>query len=118
MKTLQELIPNYKYDNYKKVRIITIKNDIIDLKPVIWIKSIFMVIIGVETTRIGIGIGRINANIYYGSLIFSLIAISGMMVVFILKDKDRDNLTVIPDYIATDIKEAAEWILKQSNGQK
>ena len=76
-----------------KVRKISIKNDIIDLKPVIWIKGIFMVIIGLETTRLGVGIGRVNTNIYYGSFIFSLIAISGMLVVFILKDRDRDEKT-------------------------
>jgi 4-hydroxybenzoate polyprenyltransferase len=72
------------------VRIITIKNDIVDLKPVIWIKGIFMVIIGIETTRIGIGIGRVNTNIYYGSFIFALIAVSGMLVVFILKEFDKE----------------------------
>jgi len=75
------------------VRKITIKDYIIDLKPVIWIKSIFMVLIGLETTRFGVGIGRVNTNIYYGSFIFALIAISGMLVVFILKDKDRDAKT-------------------------
>ncbi|NVM46332.1 MAG: UbiA family prenyltransferase [Candidatus Lokiarchaeota archaeon] len=75
------------------MRIITIKNDIIDLRPVIWIKGIFMVIIGLETTRLGVGIGRVNTNIYYGSFIFALIAISGMLVIFILKDRDRDEKT-------------------------
>ena len=73
------------------MRKISIKNDIIDLKPVIWIKAIFMVIIGLETTRVGIGIGRVNINIYFGSFIFALIAISGIFVVFLLKDKDRDK---------------------------
>lgn len=73
------------------MRIIPIKNDIVDLKPVIWIKSIFMVIIGIETTRFGIGIGRVNTNIYYGSFIFALIAISGMLVIFILKERDKED---------------------------
>jgi 4-hydroxybenzoate polyprenyltransferase len=73
------------------VKTITIKSDIIDLKPVIWVKGIFMVIIGIETTRSGIGIGRVNANIYYGSFIFALIAISGMLVVFILKERDKED---------------------------
>jgi 4-hydroxybenzoate polyprenyltransferase len=73
------------------VKIITIKSDIIDLKPVIWIKGIFIVIIGIETTRSGIGIGRVNTNIYYGSFIFALIAISGMLVVFILKEREKDE---------------------------
>lgn len=72
------------------MRIVTIKNDIVDLKPVIWIKSIFMVIIGIETTRFGLGIGRLNTNIYYGSFIFALVTISGMLVVFILKELDKD----------------------------
>jgi 4-hydroxybenzoate polyprenyltransferase len=73
------------------VKNITIKNDIVDLKPVIWIKSIFMVIIGLETTRFGIGVGRFNTNIYYGSFICALIGISGMIVVFILKELDKDD---------------------------
>ena len=52
-----------------------------------------MVIIGLETTRFGIGIGRVNTNIYYGSFIFVLIAISGMLIVFILNHKERDDKT-------------------------
>jgi len=75
------------------VRKITLKNNIITLKPVIWIKSIFMVLIGLETTRFGVGIGRVNINIYYGSFIFVLIAISGMLIVLNLKDKPRDGKT-------------------------
>jgi len=73
------------------VRKITIKNKIKELKPVIWIKSIFMVLIGLETTRFGVGIGRVKINVYYGSFIFVLIAISGMIVVFLLKEKPRDE---------------------------
>ena len=69
------------------MRIITVKNTIFDLKPVIWIKSIFMILIGLETTRFGVGIGRVNANIYFGSWIFVLLSISGMLVVIILKHK-------------------------------
>lgn len=49
-----------------------------------------MVIIGIETTRFGIGIGRVNTNIYYSSFVFALIAISGILVVFILKELDKD----------------------------
>lgn len=50
-----------------------------------------MVIIGLETTRFGIGIGRFNTNIYYGSFIFALISISGILVIFILKELDKDK---------------------------
>ena len=94
---LHELIQNYN----KKVRIITIKNYIIDLKPVIWIKSIFMVLIGLETTRFGIGIGRVNTNIYFGSVIFSLMSVSGMLVVLILKDRHKVDQNRRFDYIKT-----------------
>lgn len=73
------------------MRKITIKNKIIELKPVIWIKSIFMVLIGLETTRFGVGIGRVNINVYYGSFIFVLIAISGLIVLFLLEEKPRDE---------------------------
>jgi 4-hydroxybenzoate polyprenyltransferase len=52
-----------------------------------------MVLIGLETTRFGVGIGRVNANIYYGSFIFVLMAISGMLIVLNLKDKPRDAKT-------------------------
>ncbi|GAG61301.1 unnamed protein product, partial [marine sediment metagenome] len=50
-----------------------------------------MVLIGLETTRFGVGIGRVKINVYYGSFIFVLIAISGMIVVFLLKEKPRDE---------------------------
>jgi len=94
---LHELILNYN----KKVRIITVKDYIIDLKPAIWIKSIFMVLIGLETTRFGIGIGRVNTNIYFGSVIFSLISVSGMLVVLILKDKQKVDQNRRFDYTKT-----------------
>lgn len=71
------------------MRKITIKNKIKELKPVIWIKSIFMVLIGLETTRFGVGIGRVSVNIYFGSIVFVLIAISGILVVFALKNTDK-----------------------------
>ncbi|MHA2287430.1 MAG: UbiA family prenyltransferase [Promethearchaeota archaeon] len=70
---------------------INIKKWLFDLKPVIWVKSIFMVLIGLETTRFGLGIGRVNINIYYGSVIFALMSITGILVVMALKVRDRDE---------------------------
>jgi len=83
------------------VRKISIKNYISDLKPVIWIKSIFMVLIGLETTRFGVGIGRVNTNIYFGSIIFVLMAISGLLVVLILKSKRKEGDNRRFDYFKT-----------------
>jgi 4-hydroxybenzoate polyprenyltransferase len=68
-----------------------IKKWLFDLKPVIWVKSIFMVLIGLETTRFGVGIGRVNTNIYYGSLIFALMSVAGILVVLALKVRDREE---------------------------
>ncbi|MFX0010153.1 MAG: UbiA family prenyltransferase [Candidatus Hermodarchaeota archaeon] len=71
------------------MRKISIKENIISLKPVVWIKSIFMVLIGIETTRFGVGVGRANKNIYYGSLIFVLISVAGMIVVYYLSERQK-----------------------------
>ena len=68
---------------------INIKKWLFDLKPVIWIKSVFMVLIGLETTRFSIGVGRVNINIYFGSFIFALMAVAGILVVLALKVRDR-----------------------------
>lgn len=94
---LQEHILNYNM----KVRIISLKNNVYDIKPAIWIKSIFMVLIGIETTRFGIGIGRISTNIYFGSFIFVLMAISGIIVVLILKFKQKEGDNRRFDYFKT-----------------
>jgi len=83
------------------VRKISVKNYICNLKPVIWIKSIFMVLIGLETTRFGVGIGRVNANIYFGSIIFVLVAISGMLVPLVLKYTHKEGKNRRLDYIKT-----------------
>ncbi len=71
------------------MRKISIKKLFSNLKPVIWIKSIFLVLIGLETTRFGVGVGRVNVNINFGSAVFVLIAISGILVVFALKNTDK-----------------------------
>ena len=70
---------------------IKIKKWLFDLKPIIWVKSIFMVLIGLETTRFGVGIGRVNINIYFGSIIFALMSIAGILVVLALKVRDREE---------------------------
>ena len=60
-----------------------------------------MVLIGLETTRFGVGIGRVNANIYFGSIIFVLVAISGMLVLLILKYTHKEGKNRRFDYIKT-----------------
>ena len=77
---------------------ITQKKYIFDLKPVIWIKSAFMVLIGLETTRFGVGIGRVNTNIIFGILIFVLVSISGMLVVFGFESRQTDSENNKYDY--------------------
>ena len=60
------------------------------LKPVNWLKASMMVLIGIINTRFGVGVGRVNTNIFFGMPIFFLVAISGMLVVLALKNVDED----------------------------
>lgn len=60
-----------------------------------------MVLIGLETTRFGIGVGRVTANIVYGSIIFALIAVSGILVVLVVEKKHSEEIKRRFDYTKT-----------------
>ena len=60
-----------------------------------------MVLIGLETTRFGIGVGRVNTNIVYGSIIFALIAVSGILVVLVVEKKHSEDIIRRFDYTKT-----------------
>lgn len=72
-----------------------IKEMVFDLKPVNWIKGIFMVLIGILNTRYTIGIGRVASNIFIGLPTYFLISISMMLTVLIFKissESSENNL--------------------------
>lgn len=72
---------------------IKVKDYIYTLKPINWIKGSFMVLGGILNTRFGIGVGRVNINIYFGLPTFFLITISGMLVVLTLRFADKKSIT-------------------------
>jgi 4-hydroxybenzoate polyprenyltransferase len=68
---------------------IRLKTYIGTLKPVNWIKGSFMVLFGILHTRFGIGVGRITNNIYFGLPIYFLVVISGMLIVWAIRNSNR-----------------------------
>ena len=56
-----------------------------------WIKGGVLAFIGTLISRWGIGVGRFNINIYFGTPIYFLIACSGMLVALILKIEESPD---------------------------
>jgi len=77
---------------------VKIKEIIFTLKPINWIKGIFMVLIGILNTRYFIGIGRVASNIFIGLPTYFLLSISMMLTVLIFKISNKsseNNITIV-----------------------
>jgi len=71
------------------------KDYVYGMKPYSWFKGSTLVLLGLLLTRWGIGVGRLDTNIYFGLPIFFLIAGSALLLSVILKIEEDRNKTAI-----------------------